>query len=85
MPTRSIARLCNLALGINVKPHTAWTGIPDLEFIIANAISPSLHSNSVDFTVAVSLLEHVPHSRDTHRGVNVSESKVIKHDVLNYP
>ncbi|OYT57532.1 MAG: hypothetical protein B6U76_00755 [Desulfurococcales archaeon ex4484_217_2] len=59
--TRSIARHCGLAIGIDIAPSRKWTrdrGI-NVEFIVADARFLPIRSNVISFVVALSLLEHV--------------------------
>ena len=58
---RRIAKFCGLAMGIDIKSPNGWARGKDLnlEFIVTDARALPLRSNTVDFVIAISLLEHV--------------------------
>lgn len=59
--TRRIAKFCGLAMGIDIKSQSGWARGKDLnlEFIVADARALPLRTDTVDFVIAISLLEHV--------------------------
>jgi SAM-dependent methyltransferase len=78
--TRYLSRICDIVVGLDIKPHTSWyqRGSPNMLYVVADARRPPLRPGSTDLITIISLLEHVPQWGDVIR----ESGAILKHKGL---